>query len=62
MQCPSCVSFCSEISAALQAFGRVTFNTLLPPLANRGDAAHTLHQLLCEDRSQHSTLGKIEAN
>lgn len=44
---PFCL-FCSGISADLQAFGQVIFDSLLPPMANRGDAAHTMHQLLGE--------------
>lgn len=50
---PLCL-FCSEMSACLQASARVNFDSLLPPMANRGDAAHAMHQLLGED----SALGK----
>lgn len=38
--------FSSWISSSLQRFGEVTFDSLVPPEADRTTAAHTLYKLL----------------
>ncbi|KAM7370064.1 hypothetical protein PAMP_011349 [Pampus punctatissimus] len=50
----------SWISSSLQRFRKVTFDSLLPPEADRSAAAHTLYKLLELLSSRHVTAQQTE--
>ncbi|XP_008276191.1 REC8 meiotic recombination protein b [Stegastes partitus] len=53
-------SMLSWISSNLQSFGKVTFDSLLPPEADRSTAAHTLYKLLELLSAGQVTAGQTE--